>query len=203
MASPKIVRWPNHFDTLEAVLAFARDYWPQYPVYSNLASANTHLIAFGKLIDELRIDRQKVYASITTALAHVTFATSDLYHARIHNQDLQTELDSFKRHNQQLGEEHKLLLAKHETLRTEHAQLSNRLTKAQSRLYEQTDQSTDNPSTLRVKLDFMRIELQEKLDLIDHLERVTKTKPATYADLNGITADDPGVPLSECSEHKE
>ncbi|KNC80317.1 hypothetical protein SARC_07330 [Sphaeroforma arctica JP610] len=204
MESPKMVKWPTHFDNLNAALAFAREYWPQGPVYSNLESTNTHLVAIiSNLIQDLRISRQEVYASTAMALAHLTFAKSNLYRVGKRNQELQAEVDRFKRHNVELGDDHKLLVAKHDTLKSKHAQISERLMKAQSRLYEQTEQSTDNLGVLQAELDFVRIELQEKLDIIEQFEHATKPKPASYADKYGITADDLGIPLSECPKYKD
>ncbi|KNC82203.1 hypothetical protein SARC_05501 [Sphaeroforma arctica JP610] len=120
MDSPKMVKWPTRFDNLDAALAFAREYWPQCSVYSNLESANTHLIAIRKLIQVLPISRQEVCASTATALAHLIFAKSDLYHVSKRNQELQAEVDRFKRHNVELGDDHKLLIAKYDTLKSEH-----------------------------------------------------------------------------------
>ncbi|KNC84380.1 hypothetical protein SARC_03397 [Sphaeroforma arctica JP610] len=109
--------------------------------------------------------------------------------------DVQADLDNYKRHNVQLRNEHKVLLEKHETLQIEHKQISERLTTAQSRLYEQSEKPTGNFFALH----------HEALDTIGALKASTTTddEPSSYAERYGISAIDPDVPLSDCPKYKD
>ncbi|KNC81894.1 hypothetical protein SARC_05807 [Sphaeroforma arctica JP610] len=177
----EVVNWPKVFNSLNEAQAFASEFWPELPVYTTLESAKGHMTVM-----DLRISYDEIFGSSAKVIARLTMAHSDLHHANKQRKDVQADLDNYKRHNVQLGDEHEVLLAKNESLQIDHKQLTDRLTETQSRLYEQSENSTDNFSGLQLELDTTRIILPETLDKIAKLLRCYRA-----------------IPLSECPKYED
>ncbi|KNC79379.1 hypothetical protein SARC_08225 [Sphaeroforma arctica JP610] len=139
----EVINWPKAITFLSEAQAFAREFWPELPVYTSLESANGHMDAINNVIKDLSISYDEIFGSTAKTIPHRTMARSDLYLANKNRKDIQTGIDNCKRHNVQLGDEHKVLLAKHESLQIDHKQLTDRLTEAQSHL-------SSNPRSLPI-----------------------------------------------------
>ncbi|KNC87389.1 hypothetical protein SARC_00481 [Sphaeroforma arctica JP610] len=83
--------------------------------------------AINNVIKDIRISYDEMFGSTAKAIAQLTMTRSDLYHANKQRKYVQADLDNYKRYNVQLGDEHKVLLAKHETLQIDPKKLTDRL----------------------------------------------------------------------------
>ncbi|KNC80685.1 hypothetical protein SARC_06961 [Sphaeroforma arctica JP610] len=116
----EVINWPKAFTSLNETQTFAREFWPELPAYTSLESANGHMDAINNVIKDIHISYDEIFGSAAKTIVHHTMARSDLYPANKKRKDVQTDLDNYKRHNVQLGDKHKVLLAKPESLQIDH-----------------------------------------------------------------------------------